>query len=224
MAMTNSCRVLILANGDPPSAARLASLVAEHDLLLTTDGAARKAQALGQRPDIISGDFDSLSLQKAQSEFPLSEIIPTPDQNYGDLEKAIGIARERGATAITMTGATGGRLDHTLGAVALLLSAHPALTLSLVDDISETRAVSSRDNSLAEWAFPATPGDIVSIVSFDGRARATLEGVQWPLRDHLVPIGTLGISNRAIAERVVIQVHGGAVIVCHQKHSGIERT
>jgi thiamine pyrophosphokinase len=222
--MTSPCRVLILANGDPPSLARLASLVAEHDLLLATDGAARKAQALGQHPDIISGDFDSLSLQEAQREFPLSEIVPTPDQNYGDLEKAIGVARERGATAITITGATGGRLDHTLGVIALLLHYHTEIELRLIDDDSETRALSGTDTMLAEWAFPATPSDIVSLVSFDGRARATLKGVQWPLCDHLLPIGTLGISNRAIAERVVVQVRSGSVIVCHQKDPGIERS
>ncbi len=213
--MTSPLRVLILAHGDPPSAALLQRLAAGHDLLLATDGAARTAAALGLTPDIISGDFDSLPWGDVRRDFPHSEVIPTPDQNQADLEKAVGVARERGAAAITITGATGGRLDHTLGSLALLLRYHTEVDLCLLDDNSETRALSGTDDAPGEWAFPATPGDVVSVVSFGGQVRATLEGVRWPLRDHPLPIGTLGISNRASSERVVIQARGGALLACH---------
>ncbi len=215
--MTEGLRVLILADGDPPSAALLHRLVAGHDLLIATDGAARKAQMLGRTPDIISGDFDSISLEEVRRDFLGSEIIPTPDQNQGDLEKAIHIAQGRGATAITITGATGGRLDHTLGTIALLLRCHREVDIRLVEDASVTWAVSGTEDAPGELTLAATPGDTISVVSFDGRARVTLQGVRWPLTDHPLPVGTLGISNRAVAEQVTIGARGGVLVVCHMK-------
>jgi thiamine pyrophosphokinase len=207
--MIDAQRVLILANGDSPSAALLQRLVAAHDLLIATDGAAPKAALRGVAPDIICGDFDSLSCDLARQKFPRAEIVPTPDQNQGDLEKALGVARERGAREITITGATGGRLDHTLGNIALLLRYHAEIALAIRDECSETRAISG------EWKITATPGDLVSVISFDGLAHVTLTGVQWPLQNHRMPIGTLGISNRAVAPQVTVRVQGGTVIACH---------
>src|SRR5262245_45458987 len=119
--------ILILANGEPPSEALAQALSSCHDLLIATDGAAHRAAGLRLTPDIICGDFDSVQLEVARQEFPIAEFYPTPDQEQGDLEKAIQLALERGADAITILGAGGGRIDHTLANFALLLrySDHP---------------------------------------------------------------------------------------------------
>ena len=50
-------KVLVLANGEPPSAAFIGQLAAEHDLFIAVDGAALKAVRLGTQPDIVSGDL-----------------------------------------------------------------------------------------------------------------------------------------------------------------------
>ena len=54
-------RVLILANGDPPSPDLLRRLAAGHDLFLAVDGAVRFAAQAGVTPHMISGDFDSVA-------------------------------------------------------------------------------------------------------------------------------------------------------------------
>ena len=56
---------------------------------------------------------------------------------------------------------------------------------------------------------------LISLLSLDGLARVTVAGVRWPLTDFLLPVGTLGISNRAAGEEVTVQVRGGAIFVCH---------
>src|SRR5207247_9162337 len=114
-------RVLILANGDPPTAALAQELASCHDLLIATDGAAHRAVGLRLSPHIICGDFDSAKRDVAQREFPAAEILPTPDQDRGDLEKAVFLALDRGATSLTIIGAAGGRIDHTLANFSLLV-------------------------------------------------------------------------------------------------------
>jgi thiamine pyrophosphokinase len=206
-------RVLILANGEPPSPTLLRGLAAEHDLLIAVDGAVRFAAQSDITPDIISGDFDSVSLAEARRFFPEAECVATPDQNRADLEKAILLAQSRGATAITLTGATGRRLDHTLGSLVLLLRYGAEVPLSLVEDGTVIRAVSRR------WQFPTQPGDTISLISPEGRARVTLLGVQWPLQDERLSVGTQGISNVAVGREVTVEVTGGTILVCHlDKH------
>ena len=205
-------RILILANGEPPSQALLARLAAEHDLFLTTDGAALTAVRLGVCPDIVSGDFDSLDLDAARVLLPQAEFVPTPDQYHTDLEKAFGIALDGGAESITIAGAAGRRIDHTLGNFSLLLrwrEDFPDLPVVIVSDGSETQAV------MGEIVLETEPGDAVSLLSLDGRARVSIGGVRWPLQNHPLPVGAGGLLNEATGPRVSVQAEGGIVLVCH---------
>jgi thiamine pyrophosphokinase len=153
--------------------------------------------------------------REARAEFPGAEFVATPDQDQADLEKALHVARERGATTITITGAAGGRIDHTLANFSLLLRYHREIPMVIVDDGSDVLALSGMDETPDEQDFAATPGDTFSLLSLDGKAHATIQGVKWPLDDYRLPIGTLGVSNVAEAERVVVWARGGALLVCH---------
>jgi thiamine pyrophosphokinase len=207
-------RTLILANGEPPTRELARQLVAEHDLLVATDGAAHRALVLGLTPHIVCGDFDSVRLAEARAALPQTEFIATPDQDRADLEKAIQVARDRGATAITITGAAGGRIDHTLAGFALLLRYHGEIPIRIVDDGSEVWAVSGPPEAPVAYRFAATPGDTISLLSLDGQARVTVAGVNWPLENHPLAVGTHGISNVATADQIQLQVRGGTVLVC----------
>lgn len=207
-------RVLILANGEPPSAALLARLVSECDFFLATDGAALTATRLGVFPDMVSGDFDSLDLSAAQALLPQTKFVPTPDQNKTDLEKAFEIVRERGAESVTIVGAAGRRIDHTLGNFSLLLrwrAEYPNLPVVFATDGSETRAV------LGEVTLETEPGDAVSLLSFDGHARVSVSGVRWPLENYSLAVGVGGLLNEALDERVTVSAAGGVILVCHLK-------
>lgn len=208
-------RVLILAHGEPPPPALAQRLALQNDLLLATDGAAHTAAQLGLTPDTICGDFDSVQLEQARAEFPHAEFVATPDQNLADLEKAILLAMERGATAVTLIGASGGRTDHALANYALLLRYNTALEISLVDAYGTVRALSGTDTEPGTLKLDALPGDTISLLSFDGRAYVSITGVAWELDNYQLPIGTQGVSNVARAEIVRVSVRGGAMLVCH---------
>ncbi len=145
----------------------------------------------------------------AKRELPAAEWIATPDQNRADLEKAILLARSRGATEITILGANGGRMDHTLANFALLLRYHREIPLQIVGDGAAARAVSGA------FTFAANTGDTVSLISMDGAALVSVSGVRWPLEDFPLPVGTLGVSNEATGGEIFLNVKNGAILVCH---------
>ena len=202
-------RTLILANGTPPSPELAQRLAASHTLRIATDGAAHQAATLEIAPDIICGDFDSVEMASAKRALPRAEWVSTPNQNKADLEKAILLALARGATEITILGANGGRIDHTLANFALLLRYHHEIFLRIVEDGAETRAVSGLS------LFAARCGDTLSLISMDGAARVSVSGVRWPLTDFPLPIGTLGVSNEATGGEVAVTANGGAILACH---------
>lgn len=218
--------VLILADGDPPSPALAQRLARGADLRIATDGAANKAVNLGITPDILCGDFDSVDLKAACIAFPMAEVVPTPDQSCADLEKALLLALERGASAIAIIGATGGRMDHTLSSFALLQRYAASLPVCVVADrpvASQTEQQKEpKDCAAVTWVvtagrrcvFATASGQTVSLVAF-ANAAVSIEGVRWPLTAHELTPGTRGVSNIATAPHVVVEVHSGSVFVIH---------
>jgi thiamine pyrophosphokinase len=204
-----SLKVLILANGDPPSAELAQRLAQEHDLLLATDGAAHSAASLGVTPDIICGDFDSVDLAAARRDFPRAEIVPTPDQNHADLEKALLLARERGATAVTILGAGGGRIDHLFANFALLLRYGCDLPLCIADDASRVWPV------CGAFTLAAEAGDTVSLIALESGVCVSIRGVKWELHEENLLPGTLGVSNVAAGSEVCVEAHRGRLLLCH---------
>ena len=214
--------VLILANGTPPGAKLAAEYAAACDLFLATDGAVHKALALGLKPDLVCGDFDSIDMEAAKHALPHTEFIATPDQNRADLEKAIVLAIERGAASITILGANGGRVDHALAGFALLRQYHRAVEMLLVEDGASVTALSN-DSKPNTRIFPAHPGDTVSLVALEIAVRVSIERVQWPLVHAELPIGTFGVSNVVTGNYFLLEVHSGTVFVCHLYDSDANR-
>ena len=187
----------------------------KHDLLIAADGAAHRAAALGLTPGLICGDFDSVELDVARSEFPNTEFVETPNQNLADLEKALLLARERGATEITLLGAGGGRIDHALTTIALLLRYHGEIALTLRHDGSAVRAVSGTVGTPGNLRLDTRPGDTISLIAFSPANRISLSGVAWPLQNARLPVGTHGVSNVAKNDEVTVEITEGVVLVCH---------
>jgi thiamine pyrophosphokinase len=208
-------RVLILANGEPPSERLIREVAGTCDLILATDGAANTADALGIAPDLITGDFDSIQMDEARTAFPMAAFLHTPDQDRADLEKAIEAVRSMGATEMVIIGAGGGRADHSLAAVSLLIRYHREVDICLRDERSTVRVLSAPTGQSHRHTLATRPGDTVSLLSLDETVYVSIEGVQWPLRGFLLPIGTQGVSNVALGESVNIEVSGGRAIICH---------
>ena len=166
-------------------------------------------------PDVIAGDFDSVS-KEAYEYFAETEDIEmirlNPMKDDTDTEFVIREAIRRGATEITVLGATGTRLDHVLGNVHLLgIGFSHDVAITLVDAHNRIRMV--KDELVIDRASQF--GQFVSILPFTGEAKGvTLKGFKYPLENAIIEsFCSLGISNEIVEEQAIIRVKDGILLV-----------
>jgi thiamine pyrophosphokinase len=207
-------RAIVVANGllgpDAPEAVRALAL-GPADRIIAADGGAAHCRALGLRPDVAIGDFDSLSdAELAALEAAGAQVVRHPaHKDQTDLELALRWAVQNGADDIVVLAALGGRWDQTLA--NLLLPALPGLEgvrLRLVDGPQQIYLIQR------ETRIEGRPGDIVSLIPIGGPARGvTTEGLEYPLNGGTLPFGsTLGISNVLVGASARVTVAEGIVL------------
>jgi thiamine pyrophosphokinase len=202
---------LILCNGEPPSAALLEEHLREADLVICTDGAFTWATKARVPVDLVLGDMDSLSEDAVDVE--VLAAGPHEVQENSDAEKAIAYALERGASRITLLGATGRRLDHTLANVWLAYSFRDRAEIVIADDFGDLCVVTGRRS----LRLPV--GATVSLMPLTTDAAVATAGLQWPLSGPLEP-GSRGLSNRVVCTEAVVDVQSGAVALITLRERG----
>lgn len=109
---------VILANGDYPTHPIPLQILHGARTVVCCDGGADRYIELGNTPDIIIGDGDSLS---DENRTRFADILHhNPDQETNDQTKAVEFLITQGVEEIAIVGATGRREDHTIGNIALL--------------------------------------------------------------------------------------------------------
>lgn len=147
--------------------------------------------ALGIEPHLIVGDFDSHPNPHSDAE----TIVLPCEKDDTDTVFAAKEAVKRGFDDFLLLGAAGGRLDHTLGNVSILLMLHrQGKHALLVDDYSEMEIV-SKAPALIDGSF-----SFFSLLNISGTAEEiTVEGAKYPLRDAEIRCTyQYGISNEVL--------------------------
>jgi thiamine pyrophosphokinase len=192
-------------------------LVLGADLVVAADAGARFAIVAGRTPDVVVGDFDSLSEEElVHIEKAGAEVVRFPGaKDETDAELAVREALARGADEVVLVGATGDRLDHVLGSLAVLAEADRAGARAWAfDGVTEVHVLSTmgRTRSLD---LEDAQGATLSIVPFVcDSAVVSAQGVRWLLvRERLEGAATRGVSNEVSAARARIEVHEGTILV-----------
>ena len=189
------------------------------DYVIAADAGLSYCRDAGVLPDRIVGDFDSVPqdvyryyYEKVPERF---ERFPA-HKDYTDTELALQMAYERPEEQITILGALGGRVDHTLGNIALLKQTlAEGKQCFLADEKNRVRMICSdtvlRRNDLLE-------GEI-SLVAFDGPVTGlTLRGFAYEVTDFTLQAATTrGISNEITRETASIELRDGFLLVIESR-------
>jgi thiamine pyrophosphokinase len=214
-------RAVIFANGVLGDLNAARDTILPDDLLIAADGGLRHCRSRGLTPQILIGDFDSISAQDViELEASGIEVIRHPAQkDYTDLELALQHARKLGAQEILVFAALGRRWDQTLA--NLLLPAASTLhgtRITLLDGDQEIRLLDARQ-SPAALELRGEPGDTVSLIPLAGDAAGLRTvGLEYPLEGETLAFGaTRGVSNSLINQEASITLRQGllACIVIH---------
>lgn len=212
-------RTLIIAASPSNNTKDLPGLAAGADLVVAADGGAAIALIHGVRPDVVVGDMDSVTPEVLDAlDKDAVELVRFPSRkDETDLELALLEAIRQGADDITIVGALGGRVDHTLGNIYLLnMPELKRLRVRLVDGDEEVFVI--RDE--AEWRGRA--GDTVSLIPLTPEvAGIETRGLEYPLRRESLFMGPgRGISNRMLGDVAGVSVAAGillAVVTHHEE-------
>ncbi|MBU5677368.1 thiamine diphosphokinase [Alkaliphilus sp. MSJ-5] len=205
-------KVTVVTNGHIENMNILKSVIENSDYIICADGAAKYLMKLNIYPNILVGDLDSINKDAFQwienggvkvQQFPVKKDMT-------DTELAIEFALEQSPSTITIVGAIGSRMDHSLGNIMLLYKIHKmGIKANIINEINHITITDSTINVAGKI------GQTISVIPISGDVKGvTLEGLEYPLTNHDIDMGSsLGISNRFIKDRATISVKEGTVLV-----------
>jgi len=219
--MTES--ILVVANGEPPSPSLLQRLIQTHAYLVAVDGGLKSCLEAKLEPQLLIGDFDSVT-DEERRQFSHIRQIHTPDQNKSDLEKTLSYLFDSGAKTITVCGAIGKRLDHTLTNICLL-SRYPDKVKFETDHESCFALTKSS-------VIKCHVGQILSLIPASTRVtRIFTQGLKWELTGDVLSKEFVSISNVCLQKEISISFKTGDLIAClihsestHEPDKGCNRS
>lgn len=206
-AIKNRC-VIICAS---PTANRdhILTKITDDDFIICADGGADWLSGSGITPDMIIGDMDSSAQYKDFSDSEMIVLNTMKDDT--DTMHCVVKALEMGYNEFLLLGATGGRTDHTLCNLSVLLylkNHHAHGTIS--DEYSEITILFNGTNKITD-----IKNKTVSVLPFAcSQAALTYSGLLYPM-DHKTVTAEFPftISNKALEDTVYITVHSGTALL-----------
>ena len=187
-----------------------------YDCLIAADRGMEVLDRIGVYPNFILGDFDSVQkdvLEKwKQDEHVTFETFPER-KDETDTEIAIRRAGELGYQRLVIFGALGGRVDHLMGNIHLLLyGKQRGMQVLLLDEKNRIRLLHNETFVLRK---DEQYGKYVSFLPFGGETGTiTLDGFRYSLtKGHLQFGSTQGISNVIEAEEASVEVEAGMLLM-----------
>lgn len=188
----------------------------EEDLCIAVDGGLSYCPVLNIEPDVIIGDFDSVSEQEKEAIEELKEQIPhriiqlPQEKDDTDMLAALKYGLERGYTDFRIYAGTGGRIDHTLANIqCLLYLKNHGANGYLIDGTGMILVLQNES-----VGFRKELEGYLSLFAMGKEAKGvTIQGMKYPLKRHtLTNDFPVGISNEFIGEAATISVEDGELV------------
>lgn len=199
------------------------------DVVVAADGGALYALEMGRVPEVVVGDFDSVTeatLRAKAGAFGNSgmRVVRVPcAKDETDLELALDEAVRLGCGEVVLLGALGGRLDHALANLQLLSAAADCGVKAWVLDgdqqvyllRGEDRPGPWGEESVGELELSGRPGQYVSLLPLTPVAGPVwTEGLKYPLVGEDLRFGrSRGVSNEFMGGRAAVRLGRGALLV-----------
>jgi len=206
-------KVVVVLNGElKGDREEYKKLIGEKNVLsIAADGGALLLESIGFLPDVIIGDFDSLTKAQYQRYEKLgAKIIKCPvEKDETDGELALQYCQERGFNNIVIIDFAGGRLDQQLANIFLLEYAFRNGMTAFIKEPGLEMGIIER-----EKIFFRKIGAGLSLIPLDEKVSGvTITGCKYLLETgSLLRYRTRGISNIIEQEKAVITVENGLLL------------
>ncbi len=191
--------------------------VNEDDLVIAVDGGLGYCSVLELEPDLILGDFDSVSEQEGEAIVQLEAQIPEriirlpQEKDDTDTLVAIKIGLENGYDRFLIYGGTGGRLEHTFANIqCLLYLKNHGATGYLMDGCGMICVLQNEEVRLKD-----NLEGYMSLFTLGKEAKGvTIHGMKYELENATITNDyPLGISNEFIGKESLVKVEDGELLM-----------
>lgn len=179
--------------------------------LIAADSGFSLLKRMGLMPDLVLGDFDSLTEDKPTG----CEILTAAaEKDDTDTMLAVKTALSRGYSDIAIAGSIGGRLDHTFANIQSLAY--------IVDNGGSGRLVGESDTAeifgVGEYRFRKNESMYFSVFSYSEEAVVTTKGTKYDLDSYrLTSSFPLGVSNEILSSECILKIEKGRVLIIFSK-------
>lgn len=184
-------RCVIVGGADIENYDAVCRKIRNDDYFIYCDSGLRHMEKLGVAPNLIVGDFDS----HENPNLSFETIVLPREKDDTDTFFAAKEAVKRGFDEFILIGTVGGRLDHTLGNVSVLLYLFSlGKKAEMIDDYSEMQIVADKT------VFVDSSYSYFSLLNITGEAEGITErNVKFPLENAKITCEyQYGISNEAL--------------------------
>ena len=185
------------------------------DIVIAADSGYKNAQVLGERVEILLGDFDSLG----ENNIPKNiEVLKVPaEKDFTDTQLAVQTALDKGAFDICIVGGLDGRLDHTLSNMAILRDlADKGIYAVMTNGYNRIRYVKSTSTLI-----PRSGYDYLSIIADGEKVKGvSVEGCKYPLKNATLSNRyQYAVSNEITGNCTLISVKKGGIFIVESKNA-----
>jgi thiamine pyrophosphokinase len=195
-------KILGVLGGNHMTVAKVAAWVESADIVIAADSGMLRVLEAGFVPDVVIGDFDSVSLEQIG---PGTEAIVDCQQDNTDCSKLLSYATSQGYSRIMLICAEGDLSDHFLDTI------HCAVRCELEVSIGLERGIAHVLKGVTDETVSTEPGKRVSLLPLETVKNASLSGVQWNFESETLSVrGFTSISNIATESEVKVSFDEGS--------------
>ena len=205
-------KVAIVCSGTVENYDNIKHFFDDAKFIISVDGGASHLKQMGIEPDILVGDFDSVSSEDyfyfvnqgiEVSKFPA-------EKDMTDSELAVELAVSKGADEIVFIGALGTRMDHSISNILMLRTLVEKDIKAYI--INEKNEIYMCRNQIT---IPKKEGSRLSLIPVTAEAKGvTTKGLKYPLKDATMKLGTSwGVSNEFVWDEATVRVSEGILLV-----------
>jgi thiamine pyrophosphokinase len=209
-------RIAIVANGEIGDCGAVAAKLVLMDYVIACDGGLCHMEKMGLFPDVIIGDLDSAPrdfLELCRRKGILVQKYPT-EKDETDLALAVSFALEKGAESVVIFGGLGGRIDHAVANLHVLVMAGeiPAEIWDAKTSVQLVGEGVRQSLSIGKEHY-----ETVTLMPLSSQATGIrTSGLAYPLNGDTLQMGIVrGVSNcfTPAATHAEISVESGILLV-----------
>ena len=190
----------------------------EYNYIIASDKGLEVLDSLNIKPNYIIGDFDSIDtnvLDKYINSKNIELVKLNPMKDFTDTHMALKHAIEIKSTRITIIGAIGSRIDHTISNIHILKETlENNIPCEIINENNKVFLVNKDIEIKKENEYP-----YISLIPLTTKAEGvSLIGFKYGLENAVIKIGeSIGISNEQIENTCSLKIKEGILIVIKAK-------